>query len=434
VDMTLFMQLVDKSLIQRVENFRYKIHSVLRVIFVEELNTSDMRDTIRQRLTAYYQTWCQALFRNHPHSPDNLALIEHEHMNIWHLDLMTDAEQQRYVLEILATMHHYWRNRGYSDRVVPILQAAIDNDIHPIDLRVHGKAEFATILITTGQQDTAEGLCEDILALAPDYLYERVRALQHLTRITMRRGDYDTAWEYLEQVVELESQHPDATDPAIKFLFMNNHVGMGWVAIERNDLEIARLHLTLAMQGWTEMDEPLQIAQVRVNLGLLDFREGFYDAAQEHFRAVIPIAEAAQNHIVSLTAMGNLGKCLMLMGNYTEACDYLIKSTRLAQNLKAKTSVLYQLETFAHMAILMETYTIAAQLYGYLLEGSERENVAFSPPTVIRMDEYTETMRDKLGERFESLVAAGRKMPESLAMTLAESLTTYAARIEQLPS
>lgn len=55
MDMPTFIRLVDRSLIQRAENFRYRIHGVLRHVLLEQLTASGDRENVRQRLTAYSQ-------------------------------------------------------------------------------------------------------------------------------------------------------------------------------------------------------------------------------------------------------------------------------------------------------------------------------------------------------------------------------------------
>lgn len=425
IDMNAFIRLVDKSLIQRVENFRYRIHSLLRQVFAEQLTASGEYDAVCERLTAYYVDWCRKLYRQKRGRDDDLPRIDHEHANIWHLDLLTAFEQGRYLLEIIPTLRLYWRNRGYAEQVAAILQPAFDDERHPADLRARGMVELASMLIASGQQNQGQALCERAIIADPDNLYVQVDAQQQLARLDMQRGDHQAAWSRLMTILELESSHIPSDDPLMDYLFIGNHNGMGLASLNLGEPEIARSHFNIAMNGWEQMGEPLLQAQVRNNLALLDLREGHYETARQHFEAIIPLAQAAGWDSSLVICVGNLGKALMLLGDYAAAHTRLSESLQMALRLKQKTSVLYQLETFAELAHRIEQTPIAAQLYGYLLKASEDNSIAFWPATATKMQDYINEMQTQLGPRYEQLTELGRKLSQDAVVALARSLAVY---------
>lgn len=421
IDMTSFIRLIDMSLIQRVENFRYRIHGLLRQVLIEQLYASGEHVQARQRLTAYYVQWCQTFYRQKKQRNNDL-LLDTEHANIWHLDLLSDDEQQRYLLEIIPALQKYWRNRGFGERVVELLLPALDENHHPLALRARAMVELATILVSMGQQTLAQSLCERALNSQADMLYVQVDALQNLARLDMQRGHYELAWQRLLKIMELEPQRAHSADPMIDYLFIGNHTGMGLVAMNLGEIEIARSHFQIALQSWEQMGEPLMQAQVQNNLAVLDMREGLYDSARRHFEAVLPIFREAGEDSLLTALNGNLGRTLMLLGDYAQAHARLTEAITIAIRLKRRVSVLYQLETFTQLAFLTEDYAVAAQLYGYTLKHSEADNIMFSASTLERMAEYRAQMSRILGTRFELLVNLGSKLSENAAAALAESL------------
>jgi tetratricopeptide (TPR) repeat protein len=431
IDLMTFIHLVDQSLIQRVENFRYRIHGVLRQVLLEQLYASSEKERVRQRLTAYYVQWCHKSYNQKRQRNDNMSFIEMEHANIWHLDLLNEDQQQRYLLEIIPALQKYWRNRGFVERVVQILLPTLDNNSHPVGLRARAMVELATILGPMGQQTLAENLCERALDLGSDILYVHIDALQNLARLDIQRGHHQQAWQRLLKVLDLEPLRTTSDDPMIDYLFIGNHTGMGLVAMHLGEMEIARSHLNIALRSWTQLEEPLMQAQLRNNLALLDMREELYDSARQHFEAIIPtFREAGEDGLLS-TLNGNLGRTLMILGHYAQAHERLSEAITIAIRLKHKISILYQLETFTELAFLTEQYAIAAQLYGYILKHSEEDNIAFWPVTIQRMNDYRAKMNDILGPRFELLVNLGSKLSENAVVALAASLSASLTTIKE---
>lgn len=431
IDMGTFIRLVDKSLIQRVENFRYRIHGLLRQVLLEQLDASGEKESVRQRLTDYYVQWCQNLYRNKKGRNDDMLLVEAEHTNIWHLDLLNEFEQQDYLLRIIPALQKYWRNRGFAERVVQSLLPALDDERHSVELRARAMVELATILTGTAQQSLAESLCERALNSGADSLYVQVDGLQNLARLDMQRGHYQHAWQRLMTVLELESLRADSDDPMIDYLFVGNHNGMGLVAMHLGETDISRLHFNIALRSWTQLGEPVLQAQVRNNLALLDLREDSYDAARQHFEAILPIFRATGQDNLLTTINGNLGRALMMLGDYAQAHARLTESVTMAVRLKFKVSALYHLETFMQLAFLTQQYPIAAQLYGYLIKHSEEDNIAFWPTTLQRMKDCSEELNKILGSRFELMVNLGSKLSESAVVPLAESLADALMTIKE---
>lgn len=427
IDMGAFIRLVDKSLIQKGENFRYRIHGLLRQIFLEQLNKSNEQEHARQRLTAYYVQWSHNLYRQNKQRDDDILTIESEHDNIWHLELLNEYEQQQYLLEIIPALQKYWRNRGFGEKVVALLLPALDDDRHPIPLRARAMVELATIMVHLGQQTQAQALCERAVAFAPDILYVQVDALQNLARLDMQRGQNEQAWQRVMEVLELESQHTtsEEQDPMLDSLFIGNHTGIGLIAMNIGELGIARSHFNIALHSWTQMEKPLMQAQLQNNLALLDMREGHYDSARQHFEAVLPVFREAGDDGLLSTLHGNLGRALMMVGDYAQAHTTLTEAIRVAVRLKRKVSILYQMETFTQLAFLMDQHTIAAQLYGYIVRRSEDDKIAFWSITLERMNEYSAQMQAILGSRFELLVNLGSQLSQDAAVALAESLSSY---------
>ncbi len=421
-----FIRLVDQSLIQRVENFRYTIHGLLKRVFHEQLIKSDQKDIIRRRFTAHYQQWCHQIYRESHQMKYDLAYIEREHANIWHLDLLDDVEQQRYILEIMPALQQYWKNRGFGQQIVEVMSKAVNNPVHPRTLRGRGMAELALMMSAVGTMEETDALCEQAIATASDNLYVHVLALQVQYRTAMQRGEYQNAYAFLEKVLELEPQRPSSNDPQIDYRFVGNHIGMGLAALEMGQSPNARSHWEVAINGFKQLNEPLQGAQAQNNLALLDLREGNYEAASQHFQQVITIFETTEHDTLIMIAKANLAKALMLLEDFPTAYARLKEAMLIAVRIKRQSSILYQMETFTQLANMMKAYMIAAQLYGFILKRSEDVGIAFSHGTQDQIEAYSAHIQAELGdEDFDSYVTLGKKLSLDSAVALAFTLSSH---------
>jgi hypothetical protein len=97
----------------------------------------------------------------------------------------------------------------------------------------------------------------------------------------------------------------------------------------------------------------------------------------------------------------------------------------MALRLAYKESILNKLETFAELAYRIDQFSIAAQLYGYVLHRSEIDGIAFWPSTIEKIQQYVERMQSKLGLHYDHLADLGLKLSQDAAVALAYSLGEY---------
>lgn len=341
--------------------------------------------------------------------------------------MLQPFDQARYLLDIISLLRTYWRNRGYTKQVAAVLLPAFDDERHPANLRARGMADLASMLLISDKRENVKALCERAMDTAPQDLYVQVVALQQLAWLNIHHGNYEVARTYLMKVLELGSDRTSSTedDPLMDYLFILNHNSMGSVAMNLDEKETARMHFNIAVNGYQQLGESFRAVQAGNNLALLDVLEGRLEVARQHFETSLPMVRATGVDTSIMKTLGNLGWTLMLMSDYASAYAQLSESLQMAVRLKQRTSILYQLETFAELAFRMERYTIAAQLFGYVMKVSEEDSIGFPSGTLEKIQDNTTVMQAKLGSRYHATTYLGSKLSQDAAVALAQSLVMY---------
>ena len=424
MDLNTFISLVDKSLIQRVENFRYRMHGLLRHLFSRPLGKNERKNTI-QRMTNYYIQWCDQLYQNGSAYKSDFAIIQEEHENIWHLDLLGAFEKMHYLLEIIPALRRYWYDRGYAKRVTELLLKAVYDEQYPADLRARGMVEIASLLVGMGEQEGVKSLCRGAINMAPGNLYIQVYGRQQLAQLHMQRAEYESAMSNLLEVQTFEIEKYPEHDPFLQCLFAGNYTALGLVNLDIGMMDVARSYFNIAINRWQTLNEPVFQTHAYNNLAIIDMREGQYEKAQQHLETIIPVVQAAGYESTLATYRGNLGKVQMLLGDYTQAHRTLIQVVRIASQHRWKAKFLYHMETLAELAYHTNQYIIAIQLYSYLLKRSKDDEIPFREVTLEKIDDHLTNMNVTVGKRYLRLFEEGTKLSQNAAVVLAESLYNF---------
>jgi predicted ATPase/DNA-binding SARP family transcriptional activator len=421
IDLSVFISLVDKSLIQRVSDFRYSLHSLLRRVFSHEFAILPEKDLIRQRFTQYYQDWALLLYQQCLPSIEAARLIDIEVANLWHFDLLNLHEKERYALEIIPALENYVISRGYTDEFFTILKTAILNPQHPQKVRVRGMLELALIAVQNGEADLAQSLSEEALQLAPDSLYIQVQARQILGRLALQSGNLQYAKAELEKVLELEKQKADYDDPQINLLFIGTHVGLGLILRNLGEIESARAHYMIVEHAWQQLNLPPRLDIIN-NLAILDMAEKNYEAAKGKYLELLRLAEENNHTWVKMSAYANLGEMFINMADYEAAFLHIKNAIEIGMRMKRIPSVMHQLEGCCRLAFFVRNYPFAAQLRGFIFKAFDEYKLHFGPAAADTVREQGLALQELLGTDYPKLLAIGESLSLQDAVALANSL------------
>ena len=428
IDMPEFVRLVNKSLIQRNENFRYVLHRLLQQAFEKHLLASRLYETVFARFSDYYQSFCYDIYDQQLSLTQLMLTIDADYHNIWHVDVLPLERQQEYILNIAPALAEYWTTRGYNvDKARGLLQDAVNNTKFKPSLRAKGYVELAEMYLRINDHDTSFQMTEYALELEKDLKdpYIHARALRTQYEIMVLQGNYIEARAALEQILKLEDQVGNVDSRRLENIFIAAYGNLGTIAMELGDYETAAQHTRIAMQHFREMGDHLRESMGLTNLGIIALKTKDYDQAFNNFNEALSIATAAKHDALTLLYSSNLGEVVMLQGNLNLAYSYFADALQIAIRIQRKTSIINIMEQFAQLAMYLNQPTIATQLFGFTSSMRQEHNLPVAPRDQDDHQKWEEHLKSDLGADYQEYWNMGNTMGQTNIIQVALSLKNH---------
>lgn len=420
-----FIRLVDKSLVQRTENFRYTIHNIVKQVFETRLMDSGEFEATRKRFTHHYLDWCQAFVDQNLPLQERMIAVDIEYHNVWHLDYLKPTQQQEYILRIAPALVLYWINRGYRIKeIISIMQQGINNpDIAP-NIRLYAMIELAAICLRTSKYGIAVEAAEQALDLEVtlNIPYVRMRALRALCELKTIRGDFEQAQAHLKEALAVESRMTMPIDPRVQSLGIALYGQLGVLMIDSGNYDEARHYLETAMRRWEDMGESLRAAIARTNLGIIALKQKNYDEAYELFSHALSIAQDAQHTSLTIIFASNLAETAMQRGELGYACELFADALEKAQKINKKTSIINIVQQFSKLGVKIGKLKVSTQLMGFLSVLRENLNLPIVPRDEEEVADHLQTLKEGLGADYDDLWEIGTTLNTPMAIDIALSL------------
>jgi len=254
-------------------------------------------------------------------------------------------------LRLVISLRVFWRARGHAAEAADALQALLDGPAaHGATLlRARALATAADLVQQAGSYTTAEGYCEEALAIAraagDEYLVADLLDVRAF--ILLRQGQPAAALPLIEQglslahrlqelhltalllsarsyALDLDGDHAGAARDAAESLRLYRQTGdhraagmmlgdLGNVELAMGDLDSARSHLRESLEIARALNDRDTIAYQTFNLGLSDYLSGSLTAAEAHFAESLDLAgrmgmKASMAYALHGLAMTGTGK------------------------------------------------------------------------------------------------------------------------------
>jgi predicted ATPase len=272
-------------------------------------------------------------------------------------DVTTDEKQRR-----LA--HHYHESGQFEKAIDASLQAArraSELFAHEVTIESAKQArELADELDDKAASLEAQELLGDTYTVTGEFdqavsCFRDVRTrtesredTQRLWRkegtIEHKRGEFETAREYLQKSLEL------ARDREALFGEAKALQQLGFVAEEEGDFEAARDSLDSCLEMFRQLDDRLNEAMTLRNLGNVALREGDFSTARERYQGSLDIFESLEDRHGTAKTMANLGLVERREGNFETAREHLQESLELLEELGDRYGQAINLNNLAELA------------------------------------------------------------------------------------
>lgn len=163
-------------------------------------------------------------------------------------------------------------------------------------------------------------------------LEAKIRA--NLGVITYHLGQYDDAERILGQVTqELRAKEENASDRGVQFILQFAESVFGSTAMMRHSYDSAEGHFLKSLEASRMLNSPERLVRDYINLAVLNYNRGEYDAALDYFTQGSVVAEYMQHGELMNWCLWNMGALHVVKGDFDRASRELHLAQRQAREL-----------------------------------------------------------------------------------------------------
>ena len=372
--------LVDKSLLQRGTDGRYRFHELLTQFASEKLGENPAKEDEAVRLFCnYYGNYLENRDADIKGQRQMEALdeIEQEFAHLraaWqHAVLRRDFET---IGKMVPGLNHFCFIRGFLHEYRTMTRQAIEQlrpqtgePPHAVWGSLLARQDFSSLRLDEAASDAQTSLQ---IARREDNPADTARSLFALGRIANGKGDQDAALGYFRQSLQKYQQLGDPFYIAFMLSILGKHF------LERGEFETASQHLEQSLEINRQSGNREGEAYCLDNLAAAQFNRGaFSDARRYHLLANSIYTVLKHRPAMAYTHVKS-GSLAMFFGDYVEARRHFSKGQALAEEIKyAGLSAFARANLAALESLEHEDYALCMQMLGENPLSGEDEELLF---------------------------------------------------------
>ena len=357
----LLSTLVTKSLLLRLENGRFALHTVLRQFAAEKLADNPAQ---QQRLITrhshffidYLDQQQQAFKAQTMAAALDAVATEIDNLRVVWRRLIDEADAAN-LQRMVAGYTIYFYTRSLFQPGLAELTYAYDhldqNDANTIGLCAEIRARQALFLSAIGTYEACVQAAEEALALAATDTannHTTVLALAELCRgyALWSQGDYDVAQTHLQTAVAT------ADLPDLSWIKAQSLSTLGNVLLDQGDIPTAHTYYEQAIAIAEPAGQQRIEASVHINIGNAHWHNGDFSAARQQFQQAATQADTLGTGQIKSLSLLNIGLVESELGNHAASIANMQAALQLSRDVsdrRGEGNILVNL-----IAVLMEAH------------------------------------------------------------------------------
>ncbi|HLV78755.1 MAG TPA: tetratricopeptide repeat protein, partial [Chthonomonadaceae bacterium] len=419
----LMASLVDKSLVvfeQSTARARYRLLETVRQYARDRLLEREEASPLRSRHRDHYLTLAveTAPHLQGPEMKVGLDTLETEHDNLraalaW---CREDAGDAQAGLRLARALLRFWEMRGYlsegREHLRETLEQAGAQD--PTLLRAEALNGISVLANRQGDYMQARAYLEQALEINRALENQKGEAINlgNLGTIASYQGDYAQAQAYYEQFLALSRE---TGRRAWETRILSN---LGGVALLQGNYERALSYYDQALAISREIADQAEEARTLANLGEVAYYQQDYPLARTYYEQALALhQEMGERDGEALDRVG-LGNLARMQGDSRRARSFYTQALQIRQQLGQKSELTILLEGFAALCTALHQPERAARLYGVAEQMRASRGEPLPPNQRQEQEENVALLRAALGERaFQSAWSEGRMLTLEQALS-----------------
>ncbi len=383
--------LVDKSLVRRVEQGRYELHSLLRQYADHHLSDAT-RHRLHERHAAYFAQWLegQEKLLSTTNEGNVFRLIQQDYENLsayWQWAIRNQA--WALAAQGLNTFRLFYSEQGRYQEGMEWLQATAGplSSFVSANPQQHNarhlwgrvSSRWATFCLWGGQRTRAESLFQQALAVAREFEDSAELGFILLNKgyLTVLSGEYATAGtEFAESLYHyrrINNQHGVAN--ALSALGALGNVTGAW--------EQARIYLEESIAISRSLQDESGLRSSLTNLGNVFYEYGDTVRARTYYEEVLPLCRKVGDRSAEAIIHCNLGSLAQQEGNLEEAETFTEKGLALFNELSSWHHIIHATASLGGIRVAQGQYRQARHDLAWALQKSIDHQLNHVSPLVI---------------------------------------------------
>jgi predicted ATPase/DNA-binding SARP family transcriptional activator len=364
--------LIDKSLLYREDNGRYRMHEMVRRFAVEKLAAAGRADETERRHLAYVVGLAETA-EPHLRGAAQAAWLDHleqEHSNLravltWAMDHDVETAAQ-----LSGLLWRFWQHGGHFVEGRAWLEAALAHQAS-LPTAVHAQVLFAqgVLLWHQGFYQRARSVFEQSVALWRT-LQDRAGLAYGLTMLGIAadyEGDHDRGPRFLEESLALFGDLEDRWGLALALF----HAGYARAMAGGKD---GRMPLEESLALFRRTGNPWGTALALYGLGLWEYHQEQFGPARAHLQQALAMQqEVGDNWLVART-LNFLGEVARCEDAYQQARQHYLESLALFEMLGAEGRIAIAQHNLGRVACALGEAGAAAAWLRQATEGFRRSD------------------------------------------------------------
>jgi len=317
-------------------------------------------------------------------------------------------------LRLVISLRVFWRARGHATEAADALQTLLD--VPAVQgatlLRARALAAAAYLVHQAGAYTTAEGYCEEALAIAraagDEYLVADLLATHAWS--LLRQGRQSAALPLIEQGLNLARR--------LRELHLTGRLlsARSYALDLDGDHAGAARDATESLQRYRQTGDHRAAGITLGDLGNVELAMGDLDSARSHLRESLDIARTLNDRDTIAYETFNLGLADYLSGSLTAAEAHFAESLDLARRMGLKAQMAYALHGLAMTGTCGANMVRSARLHGAADQALAALGHIIEPLEGRLRDLDCQRLRSAMGtEAFQAEYATGRTLtPEQI--------------------
>ncbi|MCI0712928.1 MAG: tetratricopeptide repeat protein [Chloroflexi bacterium] len=307
--------------------------------------------------------------RRNVHRKIARAIEQHYSDNFAYAEALTEhwyfaGEHQRSIYYSLNAAQWLMSLARYNDAVRVLQRSTEYVGYIPTDSSLHGTLykQLGDSLFRLGKYPAAMDYYQRTIASPSDDQWNQIQALNGLSEILWRQGDFGAAMTYADDALQTAKDQRLLRGVALSLK------NLGTVAYQRGDYKLAQDYFEQGLAIYESKNDLFGIANMLTSLGMVAYEQEYYAGAEDYFEQCLDLWRELGNRLEIANILTNLGNIFLLKRDFRTARVYLEQSLAIERTMGSHELMIETLGALIYMYAFVSLHKEANECFHEMVQ------------------------------------------------------------------